>query len=233
VKNRTRQELGLAADEARKAAYQKLRPRYEALDDEGREIYQRVMDIQEQQRTDFVTVLERRAQGLGAVDAARWRRFAEAMAESERAIANETSKAIAAVALKDLREALEADDAAAAERIAGAEYFRQFENMFTTAAHAGHAMPAITLYVNMFAACALAGYDLELPPREAVGLMVILGACRLTTKHGRLSRLLRPSVRLQAQLHNSMLAAVSPGIENWRKQLDAFAARATHYLKEL
>ena len=87
---------------------------------------------------------------------------------------------------------------------------------------------------EMISAAAVTGYELEVSPGEAVGLMVIMQAYAFTAKHGKISRLLRPSLRERARDHDSMLKAVSQLINHLSKQpiIAEFMERMMHHFKQ-
>jgi hypothetical protein len=66
---RARSPKKTAADAARKARYDEMRPRFEALGDEGQKIYRDVRDAYKQQRADHDAALEQRMKDLGMSDA--------------------------------------------------------------------------------------------------------------------------------------------------------------------
>ena len=123
------------------------------------------------------------------------------------------------------------------------DYWGRFETMYDEAVHAAFQGPDplarfridLIYYSNILVAAATAGYEVEVSPAEAVGLMVILEAYVFTKKHGSVARLLKRSVRERASDHESMLKAVSPQIGHLRQQpiIDAFADRMSHHLRQL
>jgi hypothetical protein len=90
-------------------------------------------------------------------------------------------------------------------------------------------------YPDILVAAATAGYEVEVSPAEAVGLMVVLEAYAFTAKHGTISRLLRPSLRNRARDHDNMLKVVSPTIIHLLQKpiANEFTGRESHHLKGL
>ena len=122
-----------------------------------------------------------------------------------------------------------------------ADYWLQFEASYATAvqtAFGGFAAMAglrgMTLYdPEKLVASGTAGYELAVSPSEAVGLMVMVEADYFRETHGKLRRLLQPSVRSRAREHDGMLRAVSPQIIHLRKHpiVGAFVERVIHHLR--
>ena len=122
------------------------------------------------------------------------------------------------------------------------DYWKQFETMYETAVQAAFGGPApwaglkgSSMYLTeTLVASATAGYELEVSPAEAMGLMVLLEAYVFRENHGTISRVLRPSLRERARDHNSMLKVVSLSVIPLRQQpiINAFAERVTHHLKQ-
>jgi hypothetical protein len=122
------------------------------------------------------------------------------------------------------------------------DYWMQFQGAYETAVQTAFGgFPAMaglrgmTLYCpDMLVGCATAGYELEVLPAEAVGLMVVVQAYYFRETHGKLRRLLQPSVRSRTREHDSMLRAVSPQVIHFRKHpiIGAFAERVVHHLQK-
>ena len=125
-----------------------------------------------------------------------------------------------------------------------ADYWAKFDARYETAVQAAFegAAPLAGLRAGLIyspeirSAAATAGYELEVSPAEAVGLMVVLQAHAFTQRHGPLSRLLRPSLRGRARGHESMLKVVSPLVGHLRQGpiFSAFMDRtARHFMKDI
>jgi hypothetical protein len=124
-----------------------------------------------------------------------------------------------------------------------ADYWGQFEAMYEAAVQAAVQGPdhlarfrvGLIYYPDILVAAATAGYEVEVSPAEAVGLMVVLEAYAFTAKHGTISRLLRPSLRNRARDHDNMLKVVSPTIIHLLQKpiANEFTGRVSHHLKGL